>query len=71
MALLVLKLPPTMTVAPVVVLLCTFRAPLSPDQLEPIVEYVTTTQGTDVKPALLYRLERALVPATFPEPDAT
>ncbi len=53
MTLLVLKLPPTMTVAPVVVLLCTFRAPLSPDQLEPVVEYVSTTQGTDVKPALL------------------
>ena len=38
-ALAVLKLPPTMIVAPVVVLLCTFKAPLSPDQLEPDVYY--------------------------------
>ena len=38
MARAVLKLPPTMIVAPVVVLLCTFRAPLSPDQFDPDVE---------------------------------
>ena len=38
MALLVLKLPPTIMIALVVVLLYTFRAPLSPDQLEPVVE---------------------------------
>ena len=49
---LVLKLPPTMMVAPVAVLECTFKAPLSPDQLLLVVEYVTVTQGTDVKPAL-------------------
>ena len=38
MFLAVLKLPPTMMAAPVVVLLYIFSAPLSPDQLLPVVE---------------------------------
>ena len=48
---LVLKLPPTTMLACVVVLLCTLIAPLSPLQLLLVVEYVTSTLGTDVKPA--------------------
>ena len=45
------KLPPTMRFACVVVLLYTLIAPLSPDQLEPVVAYVTMTCGMDVNPA--------------------